>query len=143
MHSQLDANYSKLSMKTAAIANVTSIVFCYLVSVLSLGHILMSNFVVANLFMHLLPGMILLYLTTPFYTKTIFAQDINYVTIQLYAVLTGYSNRSLITSSQSIIYSYSYLTTCIASLLAKQLSNEIASYLAIIANYVASQLLCS
>ena len=41
----------------------------------SLGCILISDLVVANLFMHSLPGMILLYLTTPFYTK-VFLREI-------------------------------------------------------------------
>ena len=35
---------------------------------LDLGHILISDLVIANLFMHTLPGMILLYLAAPFYT---------------------------------------------------------------------------
>ena len=39
---------------------------------LSLGRILKSELVVADVFMHLLPGMILLYLATPFYTKDFF-----------------------------------------------------------------------
>ena len=32
--------------------------------------------VITNLFMHSLPGMILLYLAIPFYTENVFAQDI-------------------------------------------------------------------
>ena len=43
---------------------------------LSLGHILISDLVVANLFIHSLPGMILLYLATLFYTEGVFALDI-------------------------------------------------------------------
>ena len=43
-------------------------------SMLSLGHILISDFDVANLFMYSLPGMILLYLAAPFInTKGVFA----------------------------------------------------------------------
>ena len=38
-------------------------------SMLSLGRILISNLVVANLLMYSLPGMILLYLAAPFYAK--------------------------------------------------------------------------
>ena len=41
-------------------------------SMLNLGHILISDLVIANLFMHSLPGMILLYFATPFYTKRCF-----------------------------------------------------------------------
>ena len=44
--------------------NVFSVVLVF--SILSLGHILISDLVVANLLMYLLPGMILLYLATPF-----------------------------------------------------------------------------
>ena len=43
---------------------------------LSLGCILISDLVVANLFMHSLPGMILLYLAALFYSKGVFAWDI-------------------------------------------------------------------
>ena len=39
---------------------------------LSLGHILISDLVVTNLFMHSLPGMILLYLATPFLAPKVF-----------------------------------------------------------------------
>ena len=42
----------------------------------SLRHILISNLVVTILFMHSLPGMILLYLTAFFYTEGVFAWDI-------------------------------------------------------------------
>ena len=38
-------------------------------SMLGLGRILISDLVVANLLMYSLPGMILLYLAAPFYTK--------------------------------------------------------------------------
>ena len=41
----------------------------YIFSMLSLGHVLISDLVVADLFMHSLPGMILLYLAQLFYTK--------------------------------------------------------------------------
>ena len=52
--------------------NVSSIVFTYSVC-LSLGHIVISYLVVADLFMYSLPGMILLYLAVPFYTEGVFA----------------------------------------------------------------------
>ena len=41
----------------------------YSVAMLSLGHILISDLVVADLFMHSLPGMILLYLAASFTPK--------------------------------------------------------------------------
>ena len=41
-------------------------------SMLSLDCILISDLVIANLLMYSLPGMILLYLATPFYTKGVF-----------------------------------------------------------------------
>ena len=56
----------KFNLKTVAIANVSSIVFSYLVSVLSLGRILISDIVVADLFMHSFSDMILLYLAALF-----------------------------------------------------------------------------
>ena len=47
---------------------------------LSLGRILISDLVVANLLMYSLPDMILLYLTTPFFTPKVFLDEIhNYV----------------------------------------------------------------
>ena len=36
---------------------------------LSLGHILLSDLLVTNLFVHSLPGIILVYLAAPFYTE--------------------------------------------------------------------------
>ena len=39
---------------------------------LSLGHILISDLVVTDLFMHSLSGMILLYLATPLFTPKMF-----------------------------------------------------------------------
>ena len=39
---------------------------------INLGHILISDLVVTNLFMYSLPGMILLYLAMPFYTEGVF-----------------------------------------------------------------------
>ena len=44
--------------------NVSSIVFMYIFSMLNLGHILISDLFIADLFTHLLPGMILLYFVT-------------------------------------------------------------------------------
>ena len=40
---------------------------------LRLGHILISDLVVVDLFMYSLSGMILLYLAAPFYTEGVFA----------------------------------------------------------------------
>ena len=57
--------------------NVSSTVFMYSVAVLSLGRIVISDLVVANLFMHSLSGMILLYLTAPFFTLKVFLQEIH------------------------------------------------------------------
>ena len=45
-------------------------------SILSLGRILISDLVVTNLLMCSLPGMILLYLATLFYTEGVFVRDI-------------------------------------------------------------------
>ena len=45
-------------------------------SMVSLGHILISNLVVANLLMYSLPGMILLYLAVPFITPKVFLDEI-------------------------------------------------------------------
>ena len=55
--------------------NVSSIVFMYSVC-LSLGRILISDLVVADLFMHSLSGMILLYLAVPFFTLKVFLHKI-------------------------------------------------------------------
>ena len=43
---------------------------------LSLGCIVISDLVVADLFMHSLSGMILLYLATPFFTLKVFLHEI-------------------------------------------------------------------
>ena len=45
---------------------------------LSLGHIVISDLVVINLFMHSLSGMILLYLAVPFFTLKVFLHEIQY-----------------------------------------------------------------
>ena len=47
-------------------------------SMLSLGRILISDLVVANLLMYSLPGMILLYLAAPFFTPKVFLDEIPY-----------------------------------------------------------------
>ena len=47
-------------------------------SMLSLGRILISNLVVANLLMYSLPGMILLYLAAPFLHRRCFCMSIIY-----------------------------------------------------------------
>ena len=54
--------------------NVCIIIIFYAFSMLSLGHILISDLVIANLFMHSLSDMILLYLATSFHTKGIYTQ---------------------------------------------------------------------
>ena len=46
-------------------------------SMLSLGRILISDVLVANLFMYSLPGMILLYLAMPFFTPKVFLDKIS------------------------------------------------------------------
>ena len=50
--------------------NVSNVVLVF--SMLSLGRILILNLVVANLLMHSLPGMILLYLAAPFLHRRCF-----------------------------------------------------------------------
>ena len=55
--------------------NVFSVVLVF--SMLGLGHILISDLVVANLLMYSLPGMILLYLATPFFTPKVFLDEID------------------------------------------------------------------
>ena len=62
-------------LKTVASYNVSSVVLmCQYAR--PLGHTLISDLVVSNLFMHSLPGTILLCLATPFYTEGVFAWDI-------------------------------------------------------------------
>ena len=56
--------------------NVSSMVFMYVLSMLSLGCIVISDLVVVNLFMHSLSGMILLYLAAPFFTVKVFLHEI-------------------------------------------------------------------
>ena len=46
---------------------------------LSLGRILISDLVVANLFIHSLPGMILLYLAAPVFTSKLFLHEIRII----------------------------------------------------------------
>ena len=85
-YSQLDANYSNLTV-AIAIANVSSIVFSYLVSVLSLDRILISDIIVADLFMHSFSDIILLYLATPFLHCRRFWMRISWVFISTYVLL--------------------------------------------------------
>ena len=49
----------------------------YVFSMLSLGHILISDLVVTNLFIHLLPGMILVYLVASCFKSKVFLHEIN------------------------------------------------------------------
>ena len=51
---------------------------------LGLGHILISDLVVANLLMHSLRGMILLYLATPFFTPKVFLDEISLHILELF-----------------------------------------------------------
>ena len=51
-----------------------SVVFVF--SIIGLGRILISDLVVDDLFMYSLPGMILLYLATPFFTPKLFLDEI-------------------------------------------------------------------
>ena len=59
---------------TIASYNVFSVVLVF--SMLSLGCILISDLVVANLLMYSLPGMILLYLAASFFTPKVFLDEI-------------------------------------------------------------------
>ena len=65
-----EISWSNLTLQTIASYNVSSVVLVF--SMLSLGCILISNLVVANLLMYSLPGMILYYFATPFYTEGAF-----------------------------------------------------------------------
>ena len=56
-------------------------------SILGLGHILMSDLVVANLLMYSLPGMILLYLVVPFFTPKVFLDEISYTDGEILEVI--------------------------------------------------------
>ena len=60
---------------------------------LSLGHILISDFVVTSLFMHSLPGMILLYLATPIFIPKVFLHEIS-----------SYSYNSFVSLSQDLVH---------------------------------------
>ena len=73
-----------LNLKSVAIANVTSIVFSYLVSVLNLGRNLISDLVVADLFMHSFSNMILLYLAALFLHRRCFSMRISGFFINIY-----------------------------------------------------------
>ena len=55
----------------------------YVFSMLSLGHIVISDLVVANLLMRSLSGMILLYLAVPFFTLKVFLHEISLSTLVL------------------------------------------------------------
>ena len=68
----------KLCKQQLASYNVFGVVLVF--SMLSLGHILISDLVVANLLMYSLSGMILLFLAAPFYTK-VFLDEINIITV--------------------------------------------------------------
>ena len=55
--------------------NVFSVVLVF--SVIGLGCILISDLVVVNLLMYSLPGIILLYLATSFFTQKVFLDEIS------------------------------------------------------------------
>ena len=65
----------KLNKQHLASYNVFSVVLVF--SMLSLGRILISDLVVANLLMYSLPGMILLYLAAPFFIPKVFLDEIS------------------------------------------------------------------
>ena len=67
----------KLCKQQLASYNVFSVVLVF--SMLSLGRIPISDLVVANLLMYSLPGMILLYLATPFFTPKVFLDRIHFM----------------------------------------------------------------
>ena len=67
-------SWSNLTLQAIASYNVSSVVLVF--SMLSLGHILILNLLVANLLMYSLPGMILLYLAVPFLHQRCFGWDI-------------------------------------------------------------------
>ena len=86
-------SWSNLTLQTIASYNVSSVVLVF--SMLSLSRILISNLVVANLLMimYSLPGMILLYLATTFFTPKVFLHEIHlyvhtyiHTYVHLYAV---------------------------------------------------------
>ena len=64
-----------IKLQTTASYNVFSVVLVF--SMLSLGCIPISDLIIANLLMHSLPGMILLYLAT-FFTLKVFLDEIYY-----------------------------------------------------------------
>ena len=67
--------------KFKAVASVCPVKYLamYVFGMLSLCRIVISDLVVANLFMHLFSGMILLYLAAPFYTEGVYAWDKPYM----------------------------------------------------------------
>ena len=67
---------NKLASPELASYNVSSLIFVF--SMLSLGRILISDLIVANMFMRSLSGMILLYLATPCFTPNVFLHMIYY-----------------------------------------------------------------
>ena len=66
--------------------NLFSVVF--VLSMLGLGHILISDLVVANLLMYSLPVMILLYLAVPFFTPKVFWMRYHHFCKDKYFIVT-------------------------------------------------------
>ena len=87
-------------MQTIASYNVSSVVFVF--SMLSLGRILISNLVVANLLMYSFPGMILLYLAVPFLHQKCFWMRLH-ITSYFYGEVIYYSYILLYQKSNSVI----------------------------------------
>ena len=67
---------SKLAGPIKLCKQQLAIMFLVVLSILSLGRILISDLVVANLLMYSLPGMILVYLAVPFFTPKVFLDEI-------------------------------------------------------------------
>ena len=83
-------SWSNLTLQTIASYNVSSVVLVF--SMLSLGRILISNLVVANLLMimYSLPVMILLYLAATFFTPKVFLHEILFTKSTFTSAIYGY-----------------------------------------------------
>ena len=105
-------------------------------SMLSLCCILISDLVVTNLFMHSLPGMILLYLTAPFLHRRVFLHEI---IITFVRVMHCYRSRifhseffthaKLIRRYVSQCISFTDNTTCSVILIQSRKSSKYACYI--------------
>ena len=92
-------SWSNLTLQTIASYNVSSVVLVF--SMLSLGHILISNLVVANLLMYSLPGMILLYLAASFLHRRCFCIIIIIYSVMIQCITVYYSVKHKHTSKES------------------------------------------